>query len=295
MTIQIADALTTAIDAGVLKMNLRGVALGDSWISGIDYVDTWAPFLRSASLMTEHDKATLVDADVASADAAVAAGDWAGATNAWGAVENDISAATPPGVNFYNILNWSCEPLCSSPAPLSAEHAALAPAGINRSILAQLYARHVGVYQTDVITALMNGVIKTQLGLPANVLWGSQSGAVFSTLSGDFMRPVTDVMDKVLAAGKVNVTVYEGQVDLICGTVGAERWMARLTWPGMPAFYATKKSVFYAPGDSVDPAGFSIVSPGLSLYYILKAGHMVPRDQGPAALVMLNTILAAQA
>ena len=100
MTIQLADALTAAIAGGSLTMNLRGVALGDSWISGIDYVDTWAPFLRATSLMTETDKASIVDPLVAAADAAVAAGDWAAATSAWGAVEGGIDQATPPGINF---------------------------------------------------------------------------------------------------------------------------------------------------------------------------------------------------
>jgi len=33
------------------------------------------------------------------------------------------------------------------------------------------------------------------------------------------MRPVVDVVDKLLAAG-VNVTVYNGQLDLIVDTVG---------------------------------------------------------------------------
>ena len=91
----------------------------------------------------------------------------------------------------------------------------------------------------------MNGVIKQQLGLNASIVWGAQSGATFSALSGDFMIPVTDVMDRVLTAGKINVTVYEGQVDLICGTMGAERWMQRLQWAGMPNFYSTPKTPFY--------------------------------------------------
>ena len=149
---------------------------------------------------------------------------------------------------------------------------------MDHGALAALYRRHVAPLAADALSALMNGPIKAKLGIAANVTWGGQSDEVFSTLSGDFMRPVVDVLDRVLAAGKVNVTVYEGQADLICGTMGAERWMARLQWPGMANFYATEKSVFFAGADSVDPAGFSIVTNGLSLYYILLAGHMVPTD-----------------
>lgn len=207
-----------------------------------------------------------------------------------------LPPARPPTPAPDNILKWSCEPLCASPASaLSPAAAALAPAGVDRAALAALYRRHVAPLHADALSALMNGPIKAKLGIAANVTWGGQSDAVFSTLSGDFMRPVVDVLDRVLAAGKLNVTVYEGQADLICGTMGAERWMQRLQWPGMKNFYSTAKSVFFAGGDAVDPAGFSIVTDGLSLYYILQAGHMVPTDQGSAALVMLNTILGQQA
>lgn len=46
-----------------------------------------------------------------------------------------------------------------------------------------------------------------------------QAGQVFSSMSGDFMKPVIDIVDELLAAG-VNVTVYNGQLDLIVDTMG---------------------------------------------------------------------------
>lgn len=38
-------------------------------------------------------------------------------------------------------------------------------------------------------------------------------------MAGDFMRPVVDIVDQLLMAG-VNVTVYNGQLDLIVDTMG---------------------------------------------------------------------------
>lgn len=38
-------------------------------------------------------------------------------------------------------------------------------------------------------------------------------------MAGDFMRPVVDIVDQLLTAG-VNVTVYNGQLDLIVDTMG---------------------------------------------------------------------------
>ena len=173
--------------------------------------------------------------------------------------------------------------------------AALAPAGIDRALLASAFRTRMAPFLGDPISDLMNGPIRAQLGdIPASVTWGGQSDAVFSTLAGDFMRPVVDVVDALLTDARVHVTVYEGQVDLICGTLGAERWMQRLEWSGMPAFYATPRQAFYAGGDTVNTAGFATVTPGLSLFHILKAGHMVPADQGAAALSMVQQIIGAK-
>lgn len=46
-----------------------------------------------------------------------------------------------------------------------------------------------------------------------------QAADVFSSMSGDFMKPVIDMVDELLDAG-VNVTVYNGQLDLIVDTMG---------------------------------------------------------------------------
>lgn len=46
-----------------------------------------------------------------------------------------------------------------------------------------------------------------------------QAEEVFSYMAGDFMKPVVDIVDQLLTAG-VNLTVYNGQLDLIVDTMG---------------------------------------------------------------------------
>ena len=46
-----------------------------------------------------------------------------------------------------------------------------------------------------------------------------QAEEVFSSMSADFMRPVVELVDQLLAAA-VNVSVYNGQLDLIVDTMG---------------------------------------------------------------------------
>lgn len=48
-----------------------------------------------------------------------------------------------------------------------------------------------------------------------------QSQEVFSHMAGDFMRNVIDIVDDLLKAN-VNVTVYNGQLDLIVSTIGKD-------------------------------------------------------------------------
>ncbi|KAJ6381679.1 hypothetical protein OIU77_030367 [Salix suchowensis] len=43
-----------AIEAGELKLQLGGVALGDSWISPEDFVFTWGPLLKDLSRMNSN-------------------------------------------------------------------------------------------------------------------------------------------------------------------------------------------------------------------------------------------------
>ena len=318
MTATIANTLLAAKAAGGgFTINLRGIAMGDSWINGIDYVSTWGPQLRAFSEMTEQELDDMNTQAVFPCEAAVAAGNWSLATNYWGKTEGMIDDASC--VNFYNILQVDCggdggadARRLARAAPrnqLSARTLALAPEGIDHKMLQQLYSRHVGERGGDPVDDFMNNVVRGILNngtkgkvIPDSVIFGAQGGDVFSTLSGDFMRPVLDDVDALLAGAQINVTVYEGQIDLICGSMGAERWMARLGWPGMAGFYAARKQ-HYAPWAGGPTGAFrkSFINNGpggdggsLSLWYIMMAGHMVPSDNGDMALKMVRTILAEQ-
>lgn len=71
-----------------------------------------------------------------------------------------------------------------------------------------------------------------------------QAEEVFSYMAGDFMRPVVDIVDQLLTAG-VNVTVYNGQLDLIVDTMGnllsalLSVQLQQLSGPGTGAYVVT--------------------------------------------------------
>ena len=77
----------------------------------------------------------------------------------------------------------------------------------------------------------------------------------------------------MLPAG-VPVTIYQGQLDLICCTLGVDTWLQRLTWSGLQGFQAAARKPFYREDqeDGQSTAGFVRGHKNLAMYYIMEAG-----------------------
>uniref|UniRef100_A0A8C4SVM5 Carboxypeptidase n=1 Tax=Erpetoichthys calabaricus TaxID=27687 RepID=A0A8C4SVM5_ERPCA len=273
MAAAIGLSLHKAVQSRSIKCNFAGVALGDSWISPLDSVLTWGPYLYSISMLDEEG---LSEVNVAAkkVQEAFDRGDYAKATSLWSDAENVVEKNTD-GVNFYNILNMDPDD------NKKVSHMQNGP-------LVSLFQRHVKRFQQQDLDQLMNGPIRKKLKIiPDSVTWGGQSGDVFMYMSEDFMKPVIDIVDQLLAE-QVNVTVYNGQLDLIVDTVGQEAWVKKLKWPGQPMFNSMKWKPLYVSPD--DTAAFFKAYQNFAFYWILKAGHMIPADQGEMALKMLRMV-----
>uniref|UniRef100_A0AAY5E7Y9 Carboxypeptidase n=1 Tax=Electrophorus electricus TaxID=8005 RepID=A0AAY5E7Y9_ELEEL len=125
--------------------------------------------------------------------------------------------------------------------------------------------------------------------IPKSVTWGGQAEAVFVNMAGDFMKPVIDIVDQLLAAG-VNVTIYNGQLDLIVDTMGQEMWVKKLKWDGLQAFNQMKWTALEDPAAAKQTGAFFKIYKNFAFYWILKAGHMIPSDQAQMALRMMKMV-----
>ncbi|XP_050961847.1 retinoid-inducible serine carboxypeptidase [Labeo rohita] len=276
MAAAISLELTKAVQAGSIKCNFAGVALGDSWISPIDSVMTWGPYLYSTSLLDDNG---LNEVSKAANDVqeAVKQGQYQKATDLWSITENVVEQNTN-GVNFYNILTQNSDDMVKSTS------------GQTNGYLASLKRRHIRPLHRQSLSELMNGPIRQKLGvIPKNVTWGGQAESVFVSMAGDFMKPVVDIVDQLLAAG-VNVTIYNGQLDLIVDTVGQELWVKQLKWEGLQYFNKMKWTALEDPQIKSLTGAFYKTYKNFAFYWILKAGHMIPSDQGPMALRMLKMV-----
>ncbi|KAL0460608.1 UNVERIFIED_CONTAM: Serine carboxypeptidase-like 51, partial [Sesamum latifolium] len=271
-----------AIQAGKLKLKLGGIALGDSWISPEDFVFSWGPLLKDVSrldnngLLKSNSLAEQIKQELD-------AGKYVEATETWNELEGVITSSSN-AVDFYNFM------LDSGMDPVS-----LTASELSRQIAKRRYLRYLNSLRSSNpggggdLDSLMNGEIKKKLKIiPDDVQWGGQSGLVFTALEGDFMKPRIDEVDELLARG-VNVTVYNGQLDVICSTKGTEAWVEKLKWDGLKSFLSMDRTPIYC-GDSKITKGFTKSYRNFHFYWILGAGHFVPVDQPCVALSMIGSI-----
>ncbi|XP_009372480.2 serine carboxypeptidase-like 51 [Pyrus x bretschneideri] len=277
-----------AIQQGKLKLRLGGVALGDSWISPEDFALSWGPLLKDVSrlddigLQKSNNVARRIKQQIQD-------GQLVDAANSWGELEHVIMSNSN-AVDFYNFL------LDSGMDPVSS----LATIQYNKGIYVKKYSRYLSSLRSsagggnDDLGSLLNGAIKKKLKIiPDDVTWGGQSDYVFSAMTGDFMKPRINEVDELLAKG-VNVTIYNGQVDLICATKGTEAWVEKLKWEGLPNFLNKSRTPLYC-GKEGFTRGFTRSYKNLHFFWILGAGHFVPVDQPCIALNMVADITQSPA
>lgn len=239
---------------------------------------SWGPYLYSTSLLDDNGLAEVTAVAKEIMDA-INKNQYGLATELWSKAEGIIEENTD-NVNFYNILTKEV------PEVKSDEQENLH--------LMRLYQRHVRKMHQNSLDELMNGPIRKKLMIiPDCVKWGGQSRQVFENMAEDFMKPVIDIVDQLLAAN-VNVTVYNGQLDLIVDTMGQEAWIRKLKWPDLEQFSQKRWKALYVSPESTETAAFHKAYENFAFFWILKAGHMVPADQGEMALKMLRMVTQQQ-
>ncbi|KVI09300.1 serine carboxypeptidase-like 51 [Cynara cardunculus var. scolymus] len=271
-----------AIKAGKLKLILGGIVLGDSWISPEDFVASWGPLLKDLSRIN-NSGLKISNSLVEEIKQHIANGEMMEATKTWSFLERVI-IYTSNDVDFYNFL-----------LDTGSIHEPMIATEQFRKFSNKRYSRYLdslrvsaGAKEGDLHT-LMNDVIRKKLGIiPKDVEWTDVSDLVFEYSNVDFMRPRIDEVDILLNAG-VNITIYNGQLDLICSTKGTEAWVEKLKWQGLKTFLKMDRSPLYCANDKTTK-GFFKSYKNLQFYWILNSGHFVPVDQPCISLDMVGNI-----
>ncbi|XP_022754206.1 serine carboxypeptidase-like 51 [Durio zibethinus] len=286
-------SILKAIEAGKLKLKLGGVALGNTWISPEDFVVSWGPLLNDVSRIDNNalEKSNSLAKKISQQ---LKDGQYAEATNTWIQLMSFIEANSNT-VDFYNFLKDL------EPEHLTASPFANGIFAVNRhSRYQKKYSRYLSSLRVFLgrdrpdLVRLMNGVIKKKLKIiPANVSWGVNSADVSSHMVSEFMKPRIAGVDELLSKG-INVTVYNGQLDVACATKGAEAWVSKLKWEGLQDFLSKERTPLYCKDDEATK-GFIRTYKNLQFYWILGAGHLVPIGQPCVALNMAGAITQSPA
>lgn len=289
-------SIARAVRTGDLKLNLAGVALGDSWISPEDFTLSYAPLLLQVSRLDDN-AGDAAKKKAATVKEQIAAGQLAAAQGSWGELL-DFVGSKSASVDVYNfLLDSGMDPVAAVDLPASSSSSPTTPT--NTQVMK--YSTYLGSSQpeaeqpdSNTIGGIMNGVIKEKLKIiPKNLEWHEQSDAVYNALVNDFMKPRIDEVDELLSYG-VDVTVYNGQLDVICSTIGAEAWVQKLKWNGLKNFLSLPRQPLQC-GASKATKAFVRSYKNLHFYWILGAGHFVPADQPCIALSMISSITQSPA
>ncbi|XP_015188707.1 PREDICTED: retinoid-inducible serine carboxypeptidase-like [Polistes dominula] len=256
--------------SGTIKSNLKGIGLGDAWISPIDSVLTWAPFLLSTGMIDSNGYRKIEILANATRDA-VNNGQWSMATSLREYTKNVILQLTD-NIDFYNILT-----------KLSPFYGPSQTFEKLSSIYTEGDAKYYNLISRDSksLEELMNGPVINALGLKA--FHGRQSDMVFNMLREDFMKPVVDKVELLLNETNINVFVYTGQMDLVVDMPGTVLWIDNMHWINSYNWHKAKR--FSLVSDHIIE-GYSKHYDNFGFYWVNRAGHMVPKDN-PAAMAKI--------
>ncbi|XP_068148547.1 retinoid-inducible serine carboxypeptidase [Drosophila tropicalis] len=275
MAPEFALELYYSIQRKEIESNFVSVALGDPWTSPIDSVLSWAPFLLQLGIVDEsgYDK---IHASALKTQDYVDREKWTQATLQWSSTQSVVLRESK-GVDFYNVET-----------PTRGDQYALR--ALDQLSQEELMYRTLVHYDIDedrdqILEDLMLGPVTQALNITTGVKWGAQSGSTFTKLMADFMKPAVHIVGELLANTTVKVGVFSGGLDLICATPGAVNWIADMEWPGKEAYIASPRI-----GINVNRVleGYEKTSGNFSMFWVNRAGHMVPADNPSAMSYILR-------
>jgi len=296
-----ARELVRAINSGNITTNFQGVALGDSWIKPIAFVEAWAPYLLATSEIDDNGFVQ-IQKWANYTRASVDNENWEDATQNWGNTEEVVEAVSD-GVDFYNILNRKLPDPIENPKITSLFKNKNSLRALQRFYFPKSGSHFRKTTKNDEndLPELMNGPIKKKLKIiPDQVTWGGQADQVFLNLEVDFMQSVVQVVDELilLAENATNsnstakhlpfkIVVYSGNLDLICCTPGTLAWIDELKWPSLPRWKNAERQSIVVGNELV---AFVKSYSWFSFWTILSAGHMVPNDSPQGGLELLRQV-----
>jgi len=248
MAPEFAYVLQQEVNAGKIKCNLISTVIANPWISPIDTVLSWAPYLLQTGNV-DIDGYKRIHEVALQTKEAVDAGRWKEAHDLQNLTEYIMIHETD-GVDINNILK-----------------------PIYKNTFKDL--THFKEDRDAVLKELMNGKVKSALKIPKNVTWGIQKGKVYQALEGDFMKDGLHAIIQLLDETDIKVGVITGQLDLSVANPSTVKWVNQLKWKGLSRYLSASRTSVTV-GNYIE--GYQRKYRNFGLYWVNRAGHTVPPE-----------------
>ncbi|KAJ3648768.1 hypothetical protein Zmor_020545, partial [Zophobas morio] len=233
--------------------NLKGLALGDAYISPLDYLNHYAPLALNLGLVDKRGF-TRIDELAKQIQVLINKKEFKKASD----IENvitDLLAFETFGFDLNNFL-----------------------AKMNSTKLPKVWD------YMNLLENVMNNKVKEALNIELNVTWKFFENDLYDSLKGDLIKSVTHKVEALLNNTDVKIIVYNGILDFLVNTAGTIAWLDNLNWEGRERWLNTSQTPLVV--DEVTEGYFKRVD-NLVFYAVLRAGHSVPIDNLP----VVNEIL----
>jgi serine carboxypeptidase-like clade 4 len=254
-------ALATLIgnhDGKHKKINLRGIGIGNGWVSPRTQYAGYGPFAYQNGLITETVYAQM-NATLQTCQSLIDQKKWETAASVCGNIMGAVLDYAG-NINYYDIkLQCNPQPLCYDFT------------SITNYLNEESVQKSLGVYNQG-------------------ITWQTCNFEVNSLFGNDIIESFRWEIPTILGQN-VSVVIYNGDLDLICNWVGGKMWVEGMAWPHQKSFNNAPMKTWYANGVA---AGQAKTANGLTFVRVYQAGHMVPHDQPENALDLLSHIVTGK-
>ncbi|XP_058129387.1 retinoid-inducible serine carboxypeptidase-like [Anopheles coustani] len=279
--VEFAYALDQAGRTGTVRCRLRGVFLGNAWLSPLDSIGAWPDYLHRMGYLGERGRKR-VERRVAAVREKVEQQQLGKAMDGWHTLQDVILEETG-GLNCYHIL----KPSGKEKFRKDENSDEVLEYGET-----EWWKSPDATRRLSSLEALMQGPVPQKLGLANRPPWGAQQNAVFDALSEDFLRSSVGTVERLLNETTIDLILYNGHLDLITCLPGTLAWIRRIFGQQEKPFHATREPFSDDGIDSVVEGYRSAFGPRFTLYTVLRAGHMVPADNPTAMAHILRAHIA---
>ncbi|XP_030758204.1 retinoid-inducible serine carboxypeptidase-like [Sitophilus oryzae] len=277
---------------GNILCNLKGIALGGPWISPIDSISYWHSYLYNLGFI-DYEGSEQLKNMTDFIRGVLSTGDYTKATLYNRVVQYTVNLLTT--VDFHNIMTKQVKQssvlLNSSwlPIPIDIE-------SVGDSMPDDFFQnfdnikKYKGIKSSkpENLYRLMNGPVRDALNITTEHRWGDQRRLVHSALYLDNMKPVTDVVERLLNETDLEISVCNGQLDLIVNTPGTLKWVNSLKWNNKNQWTLADRTPIILENVY---EGYQKRYGKLNFYWVHRAGHMVPTGNPQTMLYILKQII----